>query len=41
VVEALRRLRAGRVASVSPGFDGEYGHISLFEPEEAPQASLL
>ncbi|TML31831.1 MAG: AAA family ATPase [Actinobacteria bacterium] len=31
--EAIRRLRAGQV-SRTPGFDGEYGIIRLFEPDE-------
>lgn len=33
VAEGIRRLRAGQVKR-TPGFDGEYGTISLFEPEE-------
>ena len=33
VSEGIRRLRAGQVKR-KPGFDGEYGTISLFEPEE-------
>ncbi len=44
VVEAIRRLRQGKVASISPGYDGEYGTISLFSESEAPpspQAHLL
>lgn len=35
--EAVRRLRAGEVSRV-PGFDGEYGVIKLFEPEELRQS---
>ena len=31
--EAIRRMRAGEV-HVSPGYDGEYGKITLFEPAE-------
>ncbi|MGI5884588.1 MAG: UvrD-helicase domain-containing protein [Candidatus Spyradocola sp.] len=31
--EALRRLRAGRVRR-APGYDGEYGRITLFAPHE-------
>lgn len=42
--EALRRLREGRVIR-RPGYDGEYGVISLFEPGETDmlqgQTSLL
>ncbi len=41
VVEAVRRLRAGQVAGVRPGYDGEYGSINLFAVHEEPQASLL
>ncbi len=41
VVEAISRLRQAKVASIQPGYDGEYGHIALFEPDEAPQATLL
>lgn len=33
ISEGIRRLRAGQV-SRKPGFDGEYGTISLFHPEE-------
>ncbi|HEX6683975.1 MAG TPA: UvrD-helicase domain-containing protein [Candidatus Limnocylindrales bacterium] len=33
LAEGVRRLRAGRVDRV-PGFDGEYGVIKLFRPEE-------
>lgn len=33
VSEGIRRLRTGQVKK-SPGFDGEYGTISLFDPEE-------
>jgi uncharacterized protein (TIGR00375 family) len=46
VREAITRLRAGDVRRV-PGFDGEYGVITLFEPGElrnkasAPQAETL
>jgi DNA helicase-2/ATP-dependent DNA helicase PcrA len=32
--EAVRRMREGRVR-VQPGYDGEYGRITLFEPGEA------
>ena len=44
--EAVARLRRGRVGRV-PGYDGEYGVITLFEPGElrnrasAPQAETL
>src|SRR5262249_21286486 len=31
--EAIRRLRTGRVQRI-PGYDGEYGIIRLFEPDE-------
>lgn len=31
--EGIRRLRAGQVTRL-PGFDGEYGTIKLFEPDE-------
>lgn len=32
--EGIRRLRTGRV-TVSPGYDGEYGKVSLLTPEES------
>ena len=38
IAEGIRRLRAGRVIK-SAGFDGEYGKISLFTPEELKNAS--
>jgi uncharacterized protein (TIGR00375 family) len=40
--EAIRRLRAGEVLR-TPGFDGEYGVIKLFEPDEShgPAAEAL
>lgn len=42
--EALRRLRAGQVNRVA-GYDGEYGHITVFQPHELEmlggQLSLL
>ncbi len=31
--EAVSRMRAGKVI-ISPGFDGEYGKITLFDPDE-------
>ena len=34
--EAIRRMRAGEVIA-QPGFDGEYGVIRLFRPEERAQ----
>jgi len=44
VAEGIRRLRAGRV-DIRPGYDGEYGKITIILPEEAPlllgQLSLL
>jgi len=33
IAEAIARMRAGRVYR-KPGFDGEYGVISVFSPEE-------
>ena len=33
IAEGIRRLREGRVTRL-PGFDGEYGTIRLFEPDE-------
>ena len=33
IAEGIRRLRSGQVTRF-PGFDGEYGTIRLFEPEE-------
>lgn len=41
VVEAIRRLRARELASVIPGYDGEYGVIRLFDSTEEPQVRLL
>lgn len=41
VVEAVRRLRAGEVRAEA-GYDGEFGTIRLFEPDEiTPQLSLF
>ncbi len=44
VVEAIRRLRQGRV-KIEPGYDGEYGKISIFGDGEReglkPQTSLF
>ena len=44
VAEGIRRLRVGRV-DIRPGYDGEYGKISIISKEEAPlllgQLSLL
>lgn len=36
VAEGIRRLRAGKVER-KPGFDGEYGVIRLFDPDELTQ----
>jgi PHP family Zn ribbon phosphoesterase len=33
LAEALKRIRAGTV-HISPGYDGEYGVIKVFEPWE-------
>ncbi len=33
LAEAMRRLRAGKVTRI-PGYDGEYGVVRLFEPNE-------
>ncbi|MBI9089445.1 MAG: UvrD-helicase domain-containing protein [Desulfobacterium sp.] len=33
LAEAVRRMRRGEV-SISPGFDGEFGKVKIFEPEE-------
>ena len=42
LAEAIRRLRNNQV-SITPGYDGEYGRVELFKPEEklSPQASLF
>ena len=44
MAEGIRRLRAGQVER-SPGFDGEYGKITLLSPDEmdmlAGQTSLF
>lgn len=34
VVEAVKRLRAGKISSIEPGFDGEYGKVNLFSADE-------
>lgn len=36
--EGVRRMRTGEVA-LSPGYDGEYGRIGLFSPEELAELS--
>lgn len=42
IVEAIRRLRENEVAKIEPGYDGEYGHVSLFdEKEKAAQKKLF
>ncbi len=33
LAEAVHRMRTGQV-DISPGFDGEYGRVKIFEPEE-------
>jgi uncharacterized protein (TIGR00375 family) len=33
LAEAVRRMRAGEV-HISPGYDGEYGKITVFDPDE-------
>ncbi|MEW6227971.1 MAG: UvrD-helicase domain-containing protein [Bacillota bacterium] len=38
VAEAVRRVRAGEIA-YRPGYDGEYGKLSIFSPEERRQLS--
>ena len=42
--EAVRRVRAGQVR-LEPGFDGQYGHVTIFTPQErrelAGQTSLF
>lgn len=44
LAEAVRRMRSGQV-SIAPGYDGEYGTIRIFDPEErratSPQMSLF
>lgn len=40
LAEALRRMRAGRVIRQA-GFDGQYGTIRLFAPEELPARSSV
>lgn len=43
VVEAIKKAREGRV-NIKPGYDGEYGKISIFgenEKEQQPQATLF
>ena len=37
LVEAIRRVRAGQL-HIAPGYDGEYGHIRIFEPSERKPA---
>lgn len=44
LVEAIQRLRGGKVALLEPGFDGEYGTVHLFGADErsaGAQASLF
>ncbi len=36
--EAIKRMREGRV-HISPGYDGEYGRITLFSPDEIDSLS--
>jgi DNA helicase-2/ATP-dependent DNA helicase PcrA len=33
LVEAIARVRSGRL-HIAPGYDGEYGHLRIFEPSE-------
>ena len=44
VAEGILRVREGRL-NIEPGYDGEYGHVKIFEKGEriaaAPQASLF
>ena len=35
VVEGVLRVRNGKV-NIKPGFDGEYGEISIFDGDEKP-----
>ncbi len=39
VAEAIARMRAGRVLR-QPGFDGEYGVIRMFEPDELARSHI-
>lgn len=38
VAEGIMRMRRGQV-TVEPGFDGEYGKVSIFGPGETPQSA--
>jgi uncharacterized protein (TIGR00375 family) len=38
MAEAIRRMRAEDVR-ITPGFDGQYGHVRLFDPAERPKAA--
>lgn len=44
VVEGIMRVREGRL-HIEPGYDGEYGHVRIFDKDEriavAPQSSLF
>ena len=44
VAEGILRVREGRLR-IEPGYDGEYGHVKIFERGErvaaAPQAALF
>jgi PHP family Zn ribbon phosphoesterase len=33
IVEGIRRMREGELR-IKPGFDGEYGQVTIFSPEE-------
>lgn len=38
IAEGIKRMREGRV-HIDPGYDGEYGKIKIFEPEERKKVS--
>jgi len=40
LAQAIERMRQGQLV-VSPGFDGQYGRIKIFSPQEQQHLSLF
>ena len=38
IVEGIMRVREGKL-HIEPGFDGEYGHVKIFEEAERKEIS--